>query len=142
MPGARLPARATPGSAALDVHSCLAPDTIMLIPPGERAAVPTGLFFEIPEGYMFSIRPRSGLAFREGLTLPNAPGTIDADYRGELKVLIQNLGRDPIHINHGDRVAQMLLEKVLEFDWDEVDEPIDPESTPRGEGGFGSTGLA
>lgn len=141
-PGARLPERATPGSAALDVSACLPPNTELSIPPGERFAVPTGLFFEIPHGWMISVRPRSGLALKEGLGLPNAPGTIDSDYRGEFKVIVLNHGSRPVRIQHGDRIAQILLERVVEFDWIESETPLSEDDTSRGAGGFGSTGLA
>lgn len=141
-PGASLPEKRTPGAAALDVSACLPADTIIEIPPGQRLAVPTGLWFEIPDGYLISIRPRSGLALKDGVALPNAPGTIDSDYRGELKVIVMNLGDRPVRIQHGDRIAQLLLEKSEPFEWEETDTPIDPDSTPRGAGGFGSTGLA
>ncbi|MCB1309404.1 MAG: dUTP diphosphatase [Leptospiraceae bacterium] len=141
-PGAKLPVRATPGSAALDVHACLPPDTFITITPGDYLDIPTGLFVEIPEGFMLSLRPRSGLALKHCVTLPNAPATIDSDYRGEIRVILVNHGKKPFRIDHGDRIAQMLLEKVIDFAWDESETPIDPDSTPRGAGGFGSTGLA
>ncbi|MEQ9364707.1 MAG: dUTP diphosphatase [Leptospirales bacterium] len=141
-PGAKLPERATPGSAALDLHACLAPDTEMILTPGSRATVPTGLTFEIPEGYFISLRPRSGLALREGLILPNAPATIDADFRGELKVIVGNINRDPVRIRHGDRIAQLLLEQIQPFAWEEVESLDELSGTERGTGGFGSTGLA
>ncbi len=141
-PGAKLPERATAGSAALDLHACLAPDTEMILTPGSRASVPTGLTFEIPEGYFISLRPRSGLALRDGLILPNSPATIDADFRGELKVIVGNLSRDPIRLRHGDRIAQLMLEKIQPFEWDEVEGLDDLSGTERGTGGFGSTGLA
>lgn len=141
-PGARLPERSTPGSAALDVCACLEPDIYVIVPPGERATIPTGLTFEIPDEYFISLRPRSGLALKEGLTLPNSPGTIDSDYRGELRVIVMNLGRDPVRIRHGDRIAQMLLERRQDFEWEEVESLTELENTPRGTGGFGSTGIA
>lgn len=141
-PGAKLPERATPGSAALDLCACLNPDTEIILTPDSRATIPTGLTFEIPEGYFISLRPRSGLALREGLILPNSPATIDSDFRGELKVIVANLGRDPVRIRHGDRIAQLLLEQVQPFEWDEVDRLDDLSGTERGTGGFGSTGLA
>ncbi len=142
-PNARMPSHSTPGSAALDVRACLEPDTVCCIPPGKRMAIPTGLQFEIPEGYCISIRPRSGLALKSGLILPNSPGTIDSDYRGELKILVANIDLDnDIEIKHGDRIAQLLLEKVEEFVWAEVSESTMDTNTQRGTGGFGSTGLA
>jgi dUTP pyrophosphatase len=139
--GSKLPVRATPGSAALDVAACLPPDTVIDLPAGERAAIPTGLSFEIPEGYFLSLRPRSGLALKHGITLPNAPATIDSDYRGELFVILQNTGTETFRIEHGDRIAQLLLEEVVGFEWEEV-EDLDREATERATGGFGSTGLA
>jgi dUTP pyrophosphatase len=141
-PGAALPMRATAGAAALDLCACLPPDTELILPPGERMAVPTGLNFEIPPGYFISLRPRSGLALRDGLILPNSPATIDSDYRGELKVIVANIGAEPIRIRHRDRIAQLLLEKVHPFEWDEVEDISELSDTPRGDGGFGSTGLA
>ncbi|MCB1324873.1 MAG: dUTP diphosphatase [Leptospiraceae bacterium] len=141
-PGARLPERATPGSAGLDVCACLPPDTVINIPPGERIAVPTGLSFEIPEGYFISIRPRSGLALKQGITLPNTPATIDSDYRGELMVILMNAGSETARIEHGDRIGQLLLERSVNFEWEELKTPADQNGTERGAGGFGSTGLA
>ncbi len=141
-PGARLPERATSGAAAMDVYACLPPDTEIVLPPMQRIAVPTGLWFEIPHGFMISVRARSGRALKEGLALPNAPGTIDSDYRGEFRVLLVNLGEETIRIRHGERVAQIVLERVIDIDWDPSETPLDPDSTGRGAGGFGSTGLA
>ena len=141
--GARLPSRATPGSAALDVYSCLPPDIVIHIPPRKRMAIPTGLQLEIPPNYFISIRPRSGLALKTGLSLPNAPGTIDSDYRGELNILVVNLDeKETIEIQHEQRIAQLLLEKAYPFAWEEVGEPLSVQSTIRGNNGFGSTGLA
>lgn len=141
-PGAKLPERATPGAAAMDVAACLPPDTEIVIPPGERIAVPTGLTFEIPPGYCISLRPRSGLALKHGVTLPNTPATIDADFRGELKVILANAGDAEFRIAHGDRIAQLLLERVIEFEWREVENTGELGVSERGAGGFGSTGLA
>ena len=126
----------------MDVCACLPPDTELVLPPGERLAVPTGLYFEIPPGYFISLRPRSGLALRQGITLPNAPATIDADYRGELKVILANTGSESVRIEHGQRIAQLLLEQVQPFEWSEVDSAEELGATERGSGGFGSTGLA
>ena len=144
--GAELPVRATLASAALDIHACLPPDTVCNIEVGQRMLIPTGLQFEIPEGYFISIRPRSGLALKQGLCLPNAPGTIDSDYRGELKILVANFAIfskvKTIEIKHGDRIAQMLLEKQENFSWLESDEPFSKTKTERGDGGFGSTGTS
>ncbi|MBX7057791.1 MAG: dUTP diphosphatase [Leptospirales bacterium] len=141
-PGARLPEKATPGAAALDVYACLPPDLEIVLGPGDRIDVPTGLWFAIPPGYLISVRARSGRALREGMALPNAPGTIDSDYRGEFRVLVVNLGQAPLRIKHGERIAQILLERSIDFDWEESKTPLDPDATHRGAGGFGSTGLA
>jgi len=110
----------------------------MVIEPGARAAVPTGLVVEIPEGYEGQVRPRSGLAIKAGLTIVNAPGTIDSDYRGELKVLMINLGSDPVSIGRGDRIAQLLVAPVTRASFIETE---DLSASKRGEGGFGSTGV-
>lgn len=141
MKGATLPRQATPGSAALDVCACLELDTEIRIPPGERMAIPTGLFMEIPHGYFVSMRPRSGLALKHGVSLPNSPATIDSDYRGELKVIMINLGKQDFVIRHGDRIAQMILERVVPFHFEKVDHPGELSDTDRGAGGFGSTGT-
>ncbi|MEO0420153.1 MAG: dUTP diphosphatase [Pseudomonadota bacterium] len=130
-----LPAYATDGAAGMDVVS--AED--VTIEPGARHAVATGLSMAIPQGYEIQVRPRSGLAFKHGITVPNTPGTIDSDYRGELKVLLINHGAQAFDIARGDRVAQLVLAPVVQAAWDEVDEL---DATARGEGGFGSTGGA
>ena len=129
------PAYATAGSAGMDVMS--AQD--VTIEPGARHAVATGFAMAIPQGYEIQVRPRSGLAFRHGITVPNTPGTIDSDYRGELKVLLINHGPDAFHVRRGDRVAQLVLAPVVQAAWDEVEELG---VTERGAGGFGSTGGA
>ena len=131
--GLDLPAYATSGAAGMDVVS--AED--VTIPPGARHLVATGLSVAIPEGYEIQVRPRSGLAFKHGITVPNTPGTIDSDYRGELKVLLINHGFEPFAIARGDRVAQLVLAPVTRATWLEVEEL---DATQRGEGGFGSTG--
>jgi len=131
--GLPLPAYATSGAAGMDVVS--AED--VTLPPGARHAVATGLSMAIPAGYEIQVRPRSGLALKHGISVPNTPGTIDSDYRGELKVILINLGTDPFSIARGDRVAQLVLAPVLQAAWDEVAEL---DATERGEGGFGSTG--
>jgi dUTP pyrophosphatase len=110
----------------------------LVIEPGERAAVPTGLVLEIPNGYEGQVRPRSGLAIKAGLTIVNAPGTIDSDYRGELKVLLVNLGQEPVPIGRGDRIAQLLIAPVTRASFVETHGVSDSD---RGEGGFGSTGV-
>jgi dUTP pyrophosphatase len=131
--GLPLPAYATTGAAGMDVVS--AED--VTIAPGARHAVATGLALAIPEGYEIQVRPRSGLALKHGITVPNTPGTIDSDYRGELKVILINLGPEPFAIARGDRVAQLVLAPVVQAAWDEV---VELDATERGEGGFGSTG--
>lgn len=108
------------------------------VAPGARCAVATGIRLEIPPGYEGQVRPRSGLALKHGLTVANAPGTIDADYRGELKVILVNLGSEPVPINRGDRIAQLVIAPVVSVDW-VVEDAL--ETTARGDGGFGSTGV-
>ena len=131
--GLPLPAYATPGAAGMDVVS--AEDVTLA--PGGRHAVATGLALAIPQGYEIQVRPRSGLALKHGITVPNTPGTIDADYRGELKVILINLGPEPFVIARGDRIAQLVLAPVMQAVWQEVEEL---DATARGTGGFGSTG--
>jgi dUTP pyrophosphatase len=131
-----LPAYQTEGSAGLDLVAALgAPLTLA---PGERTLVPTGLKMAIPSGYEAQIRPRSGLALKHGLTIPNSPGTIDSDYRGEVKVILQNGGQVPFVIERGMRVAQMVIAPVARVELSVV-ESVD--ATARGEGGFGHTGA-
>ena len=131
--GLDLPAYATAGAAGMDVVS--AED--VTIAPGGRHAVATGLAMAIPEGFEIQVRPRSGLALKHGITVPNTPGTIDSDYRGELKVILINHGAEPFEIRRGDRVAQLVLAPVTQASWLPVDEL---DETERGAGGFGSTG--
>jgi dUTP pyrophosphatase len=131
--GLPLPAYATSGAAGMDVVS--AEDAV--IAPGARHAVATGMAVAIPAGYEIQVRPRSGLALKHGITVPNTPGTIDSDYRGELKVILINLGTEPFAIARGDRVAQLVLAPVVQAAWEEVSEL---DATTRGAGGFGSTG--
>jgi dUTP pyrophosphatase len=131
--GLVLPAYATDGAAGMDVVS--AED--VTIAPGARHAVATGLAMAIPTGFEVQVRPRSGLALKHGITVPNTPGTIDSDYRGELKVILINLGETAFEIKRGDRVAQLVLAPVTRAGWVEVSEL---DATARGEGGFGSTG--
>ena len=128
-----LPAYATAGAAGMDVVSAEDVD----LAPGARHAVATGLSMAIPEGFEIQVRPRSGLALKHGITVPNTPGTIDSDYRGELKVIMINLGAETFSIRRGDRVAQLVLAPVTRASWLEVD-TLD--ETARGSGGFGSTG--
>ena len=131
--GLDLPAYATAGAAGMDV---LAAEDVTLA-PGARHAVATGLAIAIPQGYEIQVRPRSGLALNHGITVPNAPGTIDSDYRGELKVILINHGPTAFDIRRGDRVAQLVLAPVVRASWLKVEEL---DETARGEGGFGSTG--
>lgn len=131
--GLELPAYATAGAAGMDV---LAAEDVTLA-PGGRHAVATGLALAIPPGYEIQVRPRSGLALKHGISVPNAPGTIDSDYRGELKIILINHGAEPFEIRRGDRVAQLVLSPVVQASWLKVDEL---DNTARGEGGFGSTG--
>lgn len=124
-------------AAGADLRADL--ETPLTLEPGERTLVPTGLFLAVPAGYEGQVRPRSGLAIKHGLTLLNSPGTIDADYRGEVKVILANLGKEPFTIEAGDRIAQLVVAPVLQarFEWTpSLDE------TARGEGGFGSTGRS
>lgn len=137
-----LPAYETPGSAGADIRANLRPEdraTGFILDSMHRAIVPTGLKIEIPQGYEVQIRPRSGLALKHGLSLPNTPGTIDSDYRGPLGILMINFGPDPYTIHHGDRIAQLIVAPVIQADFAEVDAMG---ATHRGEGGFGSTGRA
>ncbi len=132
--GLPLPAYATPGAAGMDVVAAEDLD----LAPGQRHAVATGFRVAIPEGYEIQVRPRSGLAFKHGISVPNAPGTIDSDYRGELKILLINHGPVPFPIRRGDRIAQLVPAVVTLAAFDEVEEL---EDTHRGHGGFGSTGV-
>ncbi len=131
-----LPAYETVASAGMDLRANL--DAAIVLKPLERVLVPTGLFIEIPIGWEAQIRPRSGLAINKGITLLNTPGTIDADYRGEIKVIVVNLSTEDFVISNGERVAQMIIAAHEKAEWIEVDELIE---TPRGTGGFGHTGT-
>ena len=131
--GLPLPTYATPGAAGMDVVAAEDFD----LEPGQRHAVATGFRVAIPDGYEIQVRPRSGLAFKHGISVPNTPGTIDSDYRGEIKVLLINHGTESFPIRRGDRIAQMMLAVCTVAEFDEVDELSD---TDRGAGGFGSTG--
>ncbi|MGI4747529.1 MAG: dUTP diphosphatase [Janthinobacterium lividum] len=135
--GLPLPAYATSGAAGMDLLAAVA-DTITL-EPGARVLVPTGLAIALPPGHELQIRPRSGLALKHGILVPNAPGTIDEDYRGELQVIVMNAGSEPFPIERGMRIAQAVLAPVVRAEWAEV-ETLD--DTDRGAGGFGSTGHA
>lgn len=132
-----LPSYQTDLSAGVDLQAAL-PDGPITLAPMDRVAVPTGLFMAMPEGVEAQVRPRSGLALKQGLTVANAPGTIDADYRGEIKVLLINLGTEHVLIEHGMRIAQMIFSPVLKASFHKTDEL---DNTTRGQGGFGSTGL-
>ena len=134
--GLELPAYQTPGSAGMDLRAAI--DETRVLAPGERAAVPTGLQIAVPLGYEAQIRPRSGLAIKRGLTVVNAPGTIDSDYRGEVGVLLVNLGHHSVEVERGMRIAQMVIAPVVQVDLETVS-ALD--STDRGTGGFGSTGV-
>ncbi|QIB33774.1 dUTP diphosphatase [Ancylobacter pratisalsi] len=136
--GLPLPAHATDGSAGLDLIAALPENEPLTLAPLGRAAVPTGLCIALPEGFEAQIRPRSGLALKQGLTVLNAPGTVDADYRGEVKVLLINLGEAPVTLERGQRIAQMVVAPVTRIKLVEVG---DLTKTTRGSGGFGSTGL-
>lgn len=129
-----LPKYATEGSAALDL---MANEDVLII-GHSRVIVPTGLFVAVPEGYVLSVRPRSGLAIKSGITVLNTPGTIDSDYRGEIKVILYNTTLSDFHISKGDRIAQAILEKYEKIEWEEV---VKLDDTERGEGGFGSSGI-
>jgi dUTP pyrophosphatase len=133
--GLPLPAYATAGAAGFDLLAAV--DTPLVIPPGGRALVPTGLQVALPEGYELQVRPRSGLALKHGITLPNSPGTVDEDYRGEIGVIVLNTGDAPFTVERGARIAQGVVAPVVRARWAEVDALPD---TARGAGGFGSTG--
>jgi len=133
-----VPAYATPGSAGLDL--CAAVEAELVLPPGERALVPTGFAVAIPPGHEGQVRPRSGLALHAGVTLANAPGTIDSDYRGELAVILVNLGREPFRLRRGERIAQLVIAPVAQPALKEVGSAAELGETGRGSGGFGHTG--
>ena len=130
-----LPAYETAGSAGMDIRAFIEGEVILK--PFERKLVPTGLFIELPLGYEAQLRPRSGLAFKHGISLPNSPATIDSDYRGEIKVALINLSNEDFSIKNGDRIAQMIIAQHSRAEWISVQELND---TDRGHGGFGSTG--
>lgn len=130
-----LPSYATAAAAGMDLRANL--DVPVTLKPLERAMIPTGLFIELPVGSEAQIRPRSGLAAKQGISVLNSPGTVDADYRGEVKVILVNLSNEPFVINDGERIAQMVIAKHEQAEWVEVEELQDSE---RGSGGFGSTG--
>lgn len=130
-----LPQYATEGSSGMDIRAFL--DQPVELKPLDRVLIPTGLFLELPFGYEAQIRPRSGLAIKQGITCLNTPGTIDSDYRGEIKIILINLSNENQSVHHGDRIAQMVLQKVEQVSWEES---IQLEVTQRSSGGFGSTG--
>jgi len=134
--GLPLPAHATTGSAGVDLQAAVAGEFVL--GPGERALVPTGFGVALPPGFEGQVRPRSGQALRHGLTLLNSPGTVDSDYRGEIQVIVANLGREPVIVRRGDRIAQFIVSPVARPRWVETDSL--PESV-RGEGGFGHSGV-
>ena len=131
-----LPQYMTEGSSGMDLFACL--QTELTLQPGERRLIPTGVSVAIPEGFEGQMRPRSGLAIRNGIGLINAPGTIDADYRGEIAALLINFGNEPFTVRNGDRIAQMIISRVFRATWEEV-EDLPP--TQRQGGGFGHTGI-
>jgi len=131
-----LPKYSTNESAGLDLRAEL--QSPITLKPGQRSLIPTGLKIALPTGYEAQVRPRSGLAFKHGITVLNSPGTIDADYRGDVGVIIINHGSESFTIENGERIAQLIIAKFVQIDWDEV---LDLSSTSRGEGGFGSTGV-
>ena len=134
--GATLPSYATPGSAGADLKACL--DSPVILEPGQRSLIPTGVRLQIPDGYEGQVRPRSGLAARNGVTILNSPGTIDSDYRGEIQVVLINQGKEAFTVAHGERIAQLVIAPVIQVDFMEVSSLDD---SHRGEGGFGSTGV-
>jgi len=135
--GLPLPAAASSGSAGFDLRAAVPGETVL--PPGGRALIPTGLVLEIPPGWEGQVRPRSGLALRHGVGVLNSPGTIDSDYRGEVGVILVNLGEAPFPVRRGDRIAQLVFARVEPVEWEEVAALAE---TGRGEGGFGSTGTS
>ena len=135
--GLPVPTPATSGSAGCDLAAAVAGELVVV--PGRRERVPTGFAIALPPGYEAQVRPRSGLALRHGIVLPNAPGTIDSDYRGEIQVLLMNLGDEPFTIRRGDRIAQLVVAPVVAVDWQEV---ASLDATVRGSGGFGHSGTA
>jgi len=132
-----LPAYETAQAAGMDLRAAVPEDAPLILRPGSRHPVPTGLAFALPEGFEAQVRPRSGLAAKHGVTCLNTPGTIDADYRGEVKVILVNLGEEDFTIRRGDRIAQLVIAPVTQARWAEV---ADLDETARGAGGFGSTG--
>lgn len=133
--GFDLPVYETEGAAGFDIRAKLGGG--IKLSHGDRILVPTGLFVSIPKGYELQVRPRSGLAIKKGISIVNSPGTVDSDYRGEIKVIMINLGYDDLYINPGDKIAQGVIAPVIQIEWEEVD---NLDETERGDGGFGHTG--
>lgn len=131
-----LPTHATPDSAGMDLRANI--DAPVTIQPGERKLIPSGLHIQLPEGYELQVRPRSGLALKHGITLTNAPGTVDADYRGDVGAILHNLGNEPFTIEPGDRMCQVVAKEFVRIEWEPTDNLDD---TLRGEGGYNSTGV-
>lgn len=131
-----LPKYATPMSAGMDLRAFT--DEPITIMPGERKLIHSGINIQLPEGYELQVRPRSGLALKHGITLTNAPGTVDADYRGDVGAIVHNLGTEPFIVNNGDRICQIVAKEYVKIEWEETDSL---DSTKRGEGGFNSTGI-
>ena len=131
-----LPQYATPMSAGMDLRAFT--DQPITILPGERKLIHSGINIQLPEGYELQVRPRSGLALKHGITLTNAPGTVDADYRGDVGAIVHNLGTEPFVVNNGDRICQIVAKEYVKIEWEETDSL---DSTERGEGGFNSTGI-
>lgn len=137
--GLPLPAYETAQAAGMDLRAAVPDDEPFILRPGARHAVPTGYAFALPEGFEAQVRPRSGLALKSGITCLNSPGTVDADYRGEVKVILANLGEEDFTIRRGDRIAQLVIAPVVQARWAEV---ASLDETARGAGGFGSTGAS
>lgn len=131
-----LPAYATAAAAGMDLRACL--ETSIMLAPLERRLIPTGLYIDLPVGYEAQVRPRSGLALKHGVTVLNSPGTIDADYRGEIGIILVNLSSEPFEVRDGERIAQLVIARHEQAEWIEVETL---EATDRGSGGFGHTGL-
>lgn len=136
--GLPLPAYETAGAAGMDLRAAVEDEAPVVLRPGSRAMVPTGLCIAVPAGFEVQVRPRSGLAAKAGITCLNSPGTVDSDYRGELKVILINLGTEDFIIRRGERIAQMVVAPVVQAAWQQVDSL---DETARGAGGFGSTGV-
>jgi dUTP pyrophosphatase len=136
--GLPLPAYETAGAAGMDLRAAVQESVPLTLQPGARLALPTGLILEIPEGFEGQVRPRSGLALNQGITCLNSPGTIDSDYRGEVKVILANLGSEPFTVTRGMRIAQLVIAPVTRV---EIVEAIEVTESARGAGGFGSTGM-